>query len=152
MLSLSTALRSLLIGPNALTDILAHGRIRIFSGAQPSNADQAEQGTLLAIVTLNGLPATPGLPTNGLQLTQNGVFVLKPQGDPWLFTAIATGTAGWFRYCGNAPDAGVASTTLPRIDGAIATASPSEMVWQSTSLVAGTTYSIDNFSYALGLN
>lgn len=55
--------------------------------------------------------------------------------EVWSGNAVATGTAGWFRIRGS-NDAGGASTTLPRVDGAVAT-SGAQMNLGSLTITSG---------------
>ena len=150
MLNLSTGLRSRLLGDEGLATLLLGGVIRIFSGPQPANADMAEQGTLLGVVTLNAEAWQAGHLSNGLTLDHVGLYVVKPYTARWMFTARATGNAGWFRYVANAPDAGITSITAVRMDGQIGTTtSPKEMIWDSPAVEQGTSYPIDSFIFTL---
>ena len=84
--------------------------------------------------------------TNGLflALAANGA-IAKHASQTWSGVGIADGTAGWFRFYGAATDAGGISTTLPRIDGRIAT-SGAELNLSNTSIVTGAAQSITAFS------
>lgn len=64
----------------------AAGTIKVYSGSQPTTANDAATGTLLATFTL-------GDPAFGSAAA--GVASLL--GVPLSATAVATGTAGWFR-------------------------------------------------------
>ena len=84
--------------------------------------------------------------TNGLYLAlaASGA-ITKHASQTWSGTAIADGTAGWFRFYGAAADAGSISTTLPRLDGRIAT-SGAELNLSNTSIVTGAAQAITSFS------
>lgn len=84
--------------------------------------------------------------TNGLflALAANGA-IAKHASQTWSGVGIADGTAGWFRFYGAATDAGGISTTLPRLDGRIAT-SGAELNLSNTSIVTGAAQSITAFS------
>ena len=84
--------------------------------------------------------------TNGLflALAANGA-ITKQAAQEWSGLGIATGTAGWFRFYGSSTDAGGISTTLPRIDGRIAT-SGAELNLSNTSVVVGASQTITAFS------
>lgn len=84
--------------------------------------------------------------TNGLYLglAASGA-IAKHAGQTWSGVGIADGTAGWFRFYGAATDAGGISTTLPRLDGRIAT-SGAELNLSNTSIVVGAAQSITAFS------
>ena len=69
----------------------------------------------------------------------------KHTSQTWSGVGIADGTAGWFRFYGAATDAGGISTTLPRLDGRIAT-SGAELNLSNTSIVVGAAQSITTFS------
>ena len=84
--------------------------------------------------------------TNGLYLAlaASGA-IAKHSGQTWSGVGIADGTAGWFRFYGAATDAGGVSTSLPRLDGRIAT-SGAELNLSNTSIVTGAAQSITAFS------
>lgn len=78
---------------NAATDAVvdridagaAAGTLKIYTGAQPADADDAASGTLLVTITL-------GDPAYGASASGTAALSGTPSG-----TAVATGTAGWFR-------------------------------------------------------
>lgn len=149
-LILSTAFREGILGRSSFDDLMNYGSIRIFSGPQPATADAAEQGTLLGVVTAGGGAWSAGSPDNGLIYTRNGLYLVNDATQQWLFTALASGTAGWFRVVGNAADTGGNDITACRIDGAIGgTSDGKEMQWDSTTLSAGQLYSLDSFLFTL---
>lgn len=120
-LRFSTGLRNAMLGSTGLKAAMANGVIRIYSGAQPANADSAVQGTLLAEITVDGGAFSHGSPTNGLNFDDPANALLqKAAAETWRGVGLANGSAGWFRFCANPADAGGASTTLARIDGSVA--------------------------------
>jgi hypothetical protein len=146
----STFFRTSILGPQSFNDILGGGVIRVFSGPQPTNADQAEQGTLLGLITLNGQSWTPGNPAWGITYSVSGVAAVPSSNVPLILTTTQSGTAGWFRIVGNAADNTQQSLLLPRIDGSIGNGSaPSDMVWASTTLTAGVAYQLDTLMFVL---
>lgn len=143
---LSTGLRSNLVGDKGFASTFANGIIEIRTGSQPASADAAPTGTLLAVVTANSLPFTPGSPTNGLTfLAATGGSVAKA--GIWSFSGLADGTAGWFRFKGNALDNDAVSTTLPRLDGS--TAFSGGDLNMHISIKPGETGTIDGFTFAI---
>lgn len=84
--------------------------------------------------------------TNGLflALAASGT-ITKHASQTWSGVGIADGTTGWFRFYGAATDAGGISTTLPRLDGRIAT-SGAELNLSNTNIVIGAVQSVDAFS------
>lgn len=113
----STGLKNAMLGETGLKAALADGVIRIYSGSQPTNADQAVNGTLLVEITVDGGAFSHGSPTNGLEWDDPASGTIsKPSADTWTGTGVATGVAGWARFCANPTDDGTASTTLSRLD------------------------------------
>ena len=121
--------------------IFRNGTIKIFTGPQPTSADDAETGTMLCNITLASGTFTPGSPTNGINFGEpnNGVLP-KEDGEIWSGENAATGTAGWFRVYNN-------DGTIS-MDGACAT-SGAEMNMTSTSLTAGVTTTGDDVSITM---
>ena len=128
-ISYSTALSSMIYNPAAsggktLADAMAGFSVDIYQGTRPINADAAvpSGNILLGTVTNGGLPVTPGSLTNGLNLglVVNGASGLAA-GLNAQVTYIAAGQPQWFRMRANQADNNLASTTLARIDGSMAT-------------------------------
>lgn len=134
----------------SLKDILKDGVIKVYSGSQPASPDDAVAGTLLITFTVSSGAFVAGAFGNGLEFENDPLegVIEKASGEVWSGVAVATGTAGWFRFVGNATDAGGASTTLPRIDGSVGT-SGSDLNFGSTAIVLGRTYTIDSFILTL---
>lgn len=132
----------------------ANGVMGIFGGAsQPADANSAETGTLLCLITLNSGAFTGGVATNGLEFGDPADGVLsKAGGETWSGTVLAaagTGTtATYFRFYDNAYITG-ASTTAKRFDGAISTSSTAELPMANPVLVEGAPLIISAFSITL---
>ncbi len=133
----------------SIKDIFHDGVLRIYSGTQPSDADQAVAGTMLLEISESGGAFGAGEFANGLEFgaAASGA-ISKAVAETWQDLGIAAGTAGWFRFCANPTDAGGASTSLPRIDGSIGT-SGADLNMSSTSIVVGSTYTIDTFTLTM---
>jgi len=144
---LSTQLRTNLAGSTGFGTTFANGVIEIYTGSQPGSADNAVSGTLLGTVTLASGAFTPGVSTNGLTFASAASGAIAKSGT-WSFNAVATGTAGWFRFKGNATDAGGSSTSLPRLDGTVAT-SGGDMNLSNISIVSGAPTTIDSFTFTV---
>jgi len=147
---LSTGLRQALLiaGGSSLADLLNTGVIDIYSGTQPATADAVETGVLLNRITLASGAFTAGVATNGLNFGTPVAGVLpKATAEVWSGAAVATGTAGWFRFYDNAAVAG-ASTTAVRMDGAIST-SGAELNMSNLAIVTAGTTTIDGFNVTL---
>ena len=142
---LSTGLRTSLAGTTGFGATFANGVIDVYSGSQPNSADAAVTGTLLGTVTLNSGAFTPGAATNGLTFAAAAAGTVAKSGV-WSFNGVAAGTAGWFRFRGNAADAGALSTALPRLDGSIAT-SGADLNLSNISIAVGAPNTVDTFTW-----
>ncbi|MGR3302394.1 MAG: hypothetical protein ACUZ8I_07795 [Candidatus Scalindua sp.] len=142
-LNLSEGLRDGILDTSALNTLLDSGELRIYSGSAPSLANDTETGTrLVTISTVTG----SGFVLKFQNTASSGV--LSKQTNTWDGVAVATGTAGYFRYCASTSDAGGTSTTEVRIQGAVAT-SGSELNMSSTSITNGATTTIDTFDITM---
>lgn len=144
-LRISTGLATLLAGTTGFSSAMANGVIDIYSGTQPATADSAATGTLLGTVTLNSGAFTPGVTTNGLTFAAANAGTVSKSGV-WSFVGIAAGTAGWFRFRGNAADGGGISTALPRLDGSVAT-SGANLNLSNISIAVGAPTTVDTFTW-----
>ncbi len=144
---LSTKLRDNLAGATGFAATFANGMIEVYSGTQPVSADAAVTGTLLGRITLGSGAFTEGSPTNGLTFAAPASGSVSKSGT-WSFNGIAAGTAGWFRLRGNATDAGATSTSLPRLDGSIAT-SGADMNLSNIVIAIGAPNTIDSFTFQI---
>ncbi len=145
-LTFSTGLRTKILGKatvdtgsNGLRGIFDGYFISLYSGAQPSNADQAPTGTLLLTFSVNaggsGAPLHFDAPVLGV-ISKAAAEVHKGLG-------IAAGTAGWFRLA-LAADAGTTNTSDPRIDGSVAVTG-GDLSLSTTNIAIGTPVTIDTF-------
>jgi len=133
----------------SLKDVLKDGVLRIYSGTQPDSPDDAVSGTLLLEISESAGAFVAGAFDNGLEFGDSASGAIsKSASETWQDTGIAAGTAGWFRFVGNASDSGAASTTLPRIDGSVGT-SGADLNMSSTTITVGATYTIDTFTLTL---
>ena len=143
-LRFSTALRNATIGTVGMAGALSTGVIEIYTGAQPATANDPVTGTLLGTVTLNGAAFTPGSATNGLTFAAAADGAVSKSATNWQFSGLANGSAGWFRFKGNAVDAGGSSTTAVRLDGSIAT-SGGDMTIGNINVTTGAPNTVDQF-------
>lgn len=85
---------------------------------------------------------------NGLSLGSAAAGVIgKNSSETWQGTAVATGTAGWFRFKGSVVDAGASDSTetFIRMDGNIAT-SGANMNMSNTSITSGAVQTLTTFN------
>jgi len=146
----STGTLNKLLGSQDLKTQFANCVVDIYSGVQPLSADDAAVGSLLARATLNAAAFAEGAATNGLNFAAPVGTVLSKAVENWQYSGLLAGTAGWFRLRGNAADNGLASTTLPRIDGSITGSTGSgDMKLTNTVIALNSPGTIDTFSITL---
>lgn len=137
----STGFRDELINAGDITNIFdgANSSLLIYSGSQPSDADQVPgAGTILATVVI---PTT-----NAFAASASGGTIAKA--GTWEDTsADATGTAAWFRLSEDDTDTTL-STTVVRIDGTVGTAA-SDLIIASVSITATDPITIDTFTISI---
>jgi hypothetical protein len=134
-------------------DIFKHGVIRIYSGSQPSDADQAESGTHLLTITVDSGSFGAGSAANGLIFGEAEGGELVKGSSTWSgkgLSGASTGTsAGWFRFYDNSYTTG-ASLSAIRFDGTVSTVSGTGvLVMSSTTIVYNATTTIDSFTMSL---
>jgi len=148
-LRLSTGLRQDLLTNSDFKANLDLGFIFVFTGTQPASADDVASGTLLA--TIANADGATGItfdePTAGV--------IPKAAAETWSGAAVASGTAGWFRFhelktdkTTTAADALLASSTDARFDGAIAV-SGAELNMSNTAVVNLAVQTITSFTVTL---
>jgi len=141
----------------SFNDIFRNGIMRIFSGAQPTTADDVETGTLLVEISNGGTigdPFVSGQPEFGINFGETAVAAIlaKSPAETWAGEAVASSTAGYFRFYPNDVDNHIGADgggeTKVRFDGAIATAG-AQLNMSSTTITAGGTTSIDSVAVTL---
>jgi hypothetical protein len=158
MIRLSTGLRTLWLGTaasaKAVQELLSGGMIRIYSGAQPANADAVETGTLLCDITLASGAFTPGAngaSTNGLTFADAVAAAIgKTVAEVWSGEGLAANTAGWFRFYASERVTG-ASTSSVRFDGDVSSvaAGTGDLQIDSTSIATGAVVTVTQFDINL---
>ena len=125
---------------DGVQDILNGCKIALYSGTQPATADAAATGSLLCTISLDGGAV-------GLSWGDAIAGVLsKAVGENWQGTAVASGTAGWFRCYQSGDDPALAETELARFDGSIST-SGAQLDMTSTAIVVSAVQTISTFTY-----
>lgn len=115
-------------------------------------------GNMIAAVTSTSFGSGTGgsvagvSAVNGLKLDYNAAagVITKDTTQTWSGTAVASDTAGWFRYKGSVVDAGAldSSAVFIRMDGNIAT-SGGDMNMSSTVVTSGAVQTISTFSFTV---
>jgi hypothetical protein len=110
---------------NAQADSAVSGMttLQLYSGTQPTSADDAATGTLLATITL---PGTPFGAASGGTVSKSGT---------WSGTISTGGTFGWAR---------LSNGSTKRID-----MNTTEMVFDSNTFVQGGTVTVSTFTYSV---
>jgi len=120
-----------------IREIFRKGFLKIYSGTQPTSADDVINGVLLCTIYSDGT-------TTGLTFQDSATGTMpKTSTETWSGTAVATGTAGWFRFVA-VGDTGASSTIEPRIDGTVAT-SGAQINMSSTSVTTSAVQTISTF-------
>lgn len=120
----NVALRNVLA--DAWADQWDGGTLKIYSGAQPSSADDPASGTLLATINL---------PTPAFGAAANGVVA---KAGSWSAVVSTSGTAGWFRM--------ETASGSKIFDGSVGSA-PNELSLDVTAMLAGGTVQVNSYSY-----
>lgn len=130
----------------SISDLFRNGYLQVYTGTQPTDPDAAATGSLLGTYSLDAETFSAGTETYGLNFdaVSEGVMA-KDADETWQAVAVASGTAGWFRFMSNASTPSGTTSTEIRFDGNIAT-SGANLNMPVTSFVLGTTYTIDTFT------
>lgn len=143
-MKLSTATRNKLLDGGTSGGIKAAFnlcKINIYSGSQPTDADQAATGTLLGTVVVNT--------STGLTFDASaGGVISKAAAETWHFTGVAAGIAGWFRMWAAGGTPANASTTEARIDGACGN-SGADINLSNISIEVGQVNTCDGFTFTM---
>jgi len=127
----------------AIRDIFYKGFINIYVGSQPGTPDNAPGSTLLCTIYSDGSSA-------GLSFEEAVAgTITKKSTETWSGTAVATGTAGWWRLITPGDD-GSGNTTDERLDGAIATTG-AELNMASLTIVINAIQSISTFQATVSM-
>lgn len=147
----STGFREALL-QNIRDDILDGAVLRLFSGSMPTSADAAENGDLLAEITVDGGSFNPGSQTNGLDFDVissaadgSKTTLAKPTATTWKGTAVRAGTIGYGRLYANSRTAG-SSTSAVRLDGNVSTVSGAAFVVNSVTTKVGVEVTVSEFN------
>jgi hypothetical protein len=138
----------------ALRTALANGVIGIYSGTQPTTANDTEgAGSLLVLITLASGAFTGGVSTNGINFDAAVDGVLsKAVAETWSGVGLAAAGAGvtatWFRFYPNAYTTGSSSSAV-RYDGAISTSASAELQMTNTTIVQSVPVVINSFTLTI---
>jgi len=142
-LRLSTGLVNKLMATGSFKTLFTGCFIDVYSGAQPATPNDVPTGTKLVTLYSDGTAL-------GLNFEAEAVegALSKALAETWSGTAVATGTAGWFRMREGTDAGTAASSVVARLDGAIAT-SGAQMNLGSLAVTVGAPFVITNASFTL---
>lgn len=131
----------------SLQDIFKDCILEFRTGTQPTSANDAPTGTLLVTFYRDGVALGLNLGDAVSGGSNQGAIVSKSGSETWTGTAVANGTAGWWRL--RTPgDGGGSSTSDERIDGSISTAG-AELNMNDPVIVNGVLQAISQFQITL---
>jgi len=118
-------------------------------GTTPNGYEILATSTTLTIAATSGMGTSAAgvLGSGGLTYGATTAGVMSKVGV-WSGVNVATGVAGYFRILAGVLDAGAASTTAIRVQGACGISS-GDYPMTSTTLTSGQTHTIDTFSLTL---
>jgi len=121
---------------DTITTACNSGKLRIYSGAQPTDADTAIGAqVMLAELTMNATSF------NGPAAVASTSYIITANAITAAASAAATGTAAWFRIWDSLG-------TTPMLDGTVGTAS-TDLIINSTAISAGAAVSASSLTLAL---
>jgi len=137
----STGFKNAVCTANSVKDIFDGGFIKVYSGTVPADANASiGSATLLCTYSNNGTGT-------GLDLAASAAdgSITKDTTQTWKGSAVATGTASFFRYSQTGDAGGADTSTYMRIQGTVGN-SLADLNVANTTLTSGQEYVIDAFS------
>jgi len=131
----------------SLKDVFQNGVLKVYSGSQPSDPDNAVAGSLLIEMTVASGAFSYGAEAAGLEFGDpTDGYIEKCADEVWSGLGLAAGTAAWFRLTANPNDDGSldAGVIYPRMDGTVGT-SGADATISNTQIVVDAPYTIDTF-------
>lgn len=144
-LKASTALRNKLLDTNPFKTIFASCLLKIYDGPVPATADDALDAANHLLVTISDNDTGTTLSWESAAVSG---AISKSTSQTWRGVSITSGTASFYRLVLLSGDTGSYSTTVPRLQGSIAT-SGADLNMTSTTINSSTSYPIDAFSVSL---
>ena len=144
-IKVSTGARNKLLDTGSFKSIFDGGKILIYAGAVPADADAAVTGSLLATITNNG--TATGIT---FAAAASAGAISKNTGEVWSNTGAGnsgTGTATHYRLVAAADD-GTLSITQARLQGTVGVAA-ADLNLSSINLTTSAIQTIDFYSVAL---
>lgn len=160
-LSFSTVLADFILNSAGVAEKMINGALFIYGGTQPATPETAAGALYLAKITVasGALTADPSAGAH-LHFGSATLGVLPKASEVWsgVVQSRASMVATWYRFFDEAAiiawdsNADAADTTNCIFDGTVGLAgSGADLILASTTLVAGSTLTIDTFNVALPL-
>lgn len=144
---ISTGLAAYMLATGSLRQAFASSFLRVYQGAEPATADAALPGDAVLLCEISVDGEGSGINLNS---TADGTYITKSPDETWRGEALATGVPTYFRWV-TGPDAGSASSVLPRIQGKVGLAGV-ELNFSSLNFVVGAIQKVDYFVVAMPSN
>jgi hypothetical protein len=143
MFKYSTGFKNAVLDTGSVKGVFDGGFINVYSAptAVPLTADAALPSDAVLLATYSDNGGSSGLTLESAAVSGS---IAKTSTQVWKATAIASGTAAFFRYW-RTGDTGALSTTDKRIQGTVAVAG-ADMNLASTTLTLGNAYTLDFFA------
>jgi len=146
MIHFSVYLKNAWLVNDRLLNLLNLATIYVFSGPVPADADAAIDGTCVSLVTVKNGSTGVSFDTTVV----NGVLQ-KNTSETWSGTAVASGTATFYRLCvGSDTGQAVSATGNYRVQGTVGIDATFDLTASNTALVSGDTFSINSYQLAIG--
>jgi hypothetical protein len=155
----STAYKNGALNATGFKTQFTDGLLLLYTGTQPTSADAAVTGTLIAVITPSTYPWTADATGTSAVTTSQGLqwgtpaagAIANSGSQTWQGLSIATGTIGWFRFRGKAADPLTADTgpTYSRFDGSVGTTTGDLLLSVVNITAVGQTIGIQSATYAL---
>lgn len=137
----STGLQRQMLNAGGFKEVMDGSEVRLYAGLRPDSADASIGGATLLCTIKNG--------SSGITFdadTTPGVL-LKPSGETWQGTNVASGTPSFYRMV-KSDDTGAASTTAARVQGDVGVVG-SDLNISSGALTAGAPQSIEYYAVSV---
>jgi hypothetical protein len=133
MATFSTGLRNSILSTGSLKSALDGGRLALYSGTMPANADAAiDAGTLMYTFTVNNDGAT----NLNFDTTASDGILMKAPAESWQAACVAAGDIAFFRYYLPPDDPMTASVTAVRVQGTVGTSFADLLIAEVTKALA----------------
>lgn len=148
MIHVTSQLSNALLATGSLKSLLDSGKIYLYSGPVPATADEAIDASCVLLDTITAA-AGAGVTFDGAPV--NGVLK-KTAAETWSGTAVAAGTASFYRLCvGTDNGSALSGAGGYRVQGTVGTDASYDMVFSSTTIAVSDVKTLNTFQLQLPL-